>query len=147
MRPVTFSPWRLRQHAFVRRDSLARHRQAETAALATALRHLLQHHEPDDIIVLSLFGERKSLVGAFLARSERSRDERWLRKQLAVDGGSGRIRWRSIFKFKGLEAEAVVLTDVNDSGREFVESLGLDWSDLLYVGMTRGKYRCTVLES
>ena len=116
-----------------------------TTALAVALRGLLTHHEPDDIVVLSPFGERTSLVGELLTRSEKSADERWLRKQLAHDGGAGRIRWSSIFKYKGLDAEAVVLTDIDDRAREFIEGRGLDWSDLLYVGVTRGRYRCVVL--
>ncbi|WP_279588295.1 NERD domain-containing protein [Salinibacterium sp. ZJ77] len=117
----------------------------ETSALASALKRLLEHHEPHEIVVLSPFGERSSLVGSFLARPEASADERWLRKQLATPGGGG-IRWRSIFKFKGLDAEAVVLTDIDPAAREWVESTGIDWDDLLYVGMTRGRYRCVMFE-
>jgi hypothetical protein len=116
-----------------------------TSALADALRELLTHHEPEDIVVLSPFGAHSSLVGELLGRSEKSADERWLRKQLAHDGGAGRIRWSSIFRFKGLDAEAVVLTDLDDRGRAFAEESGLSWSDLVYVGVTRGRYRCVVL--
>lgn len=118
----------------------------ETAALATALRTLLEHHEAHEIVVLSPYGEKSSLVGSFLARTDASPDERWLRKQLATPDG-GRIRWRSIFKFKGLDAEAVVLTDIGPETREWVESTGITWKDLLYVGMTRGRYRCIMLEA
>jgi len=117
----------------------------ETSALARALRELLKHHDPEDIVVLSPFAEKKSLVGRSLARTEKSTDERWLRKQLVRDGSPGRIRWRSIFKFKGLDADAVVLTDVGEDARDFVTSQDLDWKDLLYVGLTRAKYRCVVL--
>ncbi|WP_286721467.1 nuclease-related domain-containing DEAD/DEAH box helicase [Microbacterium sp. UBA1612] len=120
---------------------------AETAALATALRELLTEFDPDDIVVLSPFGAKSSLVGELLARSESSPDERWLRKQLEHDGGVGRIRWRSIFKFKGLEADAVVLTDLGPTAEEWVATTSVEWRDLLYVGMTRGKYRCVVVES
>jgi len=84
-------------------------------------------------------------VGELLSRPEQSADERWLRKQLVHDGGAGHIRWSSIFRFKGLDAEAVVLTDLDARGRAFAEESGLDWSDLVYVGVTRGRYRCVVV--
>jgi len=86
-------------------------------------------------------------VGSFLARADASQHERWLRKQLVLDGSSGRIRWRSIFKFKGGEADAVILTDTDAHGRGFVDASEVSWGDLLYVGLTRAKYRCVVLGS
>ncbi|MGO2747007.1 NERD domain-containing protein [Microbacterium sp.] len=58
---------------------------------------------------------------------------------------SGRVRWGSIFKYKGLDAEAVILTDIGDDGVAFVQREGLDWFDLLYVGLTRARYRCVVI--
>lgn len=117
----------------------------ETGALALALRELLKDHSPEDIVVLSPFAAKRSLAGRFLARAEKSGDERWLRKQLQAEGLPGRIRWRSIFKFKGLDADAIVLTDLGADAREFAEAQGLVWDDLLYVGLTRAKYRCKVL--
>lgn len=117
----------------------------DTAALASALKTLLQHHSPEDIVILSPFAEKRSLVGRFLARGEQSADERWLRKQLQAEGMPGRVRWRSIFKFKGLDADAVIVTDLTEEAKQFVVSEGLEWKDLLYVGLTRAKYRCTVL--
>lgn len=119
----------------------------ETSALVTALRELLKEHEADDIVILSAFAAKRSLVGRFLARPEKSQDERWLRKQLQQEGSAGRIRWRSVFKFKGLDADAIVLTDLSDDAKDFAASQGLDWNDLLYVGLTRAKYRCAVLVS
>ena len=96
--------------------------------------------------MLSPCGGTHSTVGSLLARSEKTQDERWLRKQLVHDGGPGRIQWCFIFKYKGLEAEAVVITDVGDAAREFIAASGLDWDDLMYVGATRGKYRVVVGE-
>lgn len=58
---------------------------------------------------------------------------------------TGRVRWGSIFKYKGLDAEAVILTDIGDEGIAFVQREGLDWFDLLYVGLTRARYRCVVI--
>lgn len=119
----------------------------ETGESATALRELLQEYAPDQIVVLSPFAENRSLVGRFLTRTERTRNERWLRKQLEQPGEAGRIRWRSIFKFKGLDADAVVLTDIGDAAKQFTGENDLSLSDLLYVGLTRAKYRCVVLTS
>ncbi len=117
----------------------------ETDALSTALRELLKEYSPEQIVVLSPFAATNSLVGRFFARNERTRSERWLRKQLESEAGSGRIRWRSIFKFKGLDADAVVLTDIGNKAKSFATENGLSFSDLLYVGLTRAKYRCVVL--
>lgn len=117
----------------------------ETGALVDALRDLLKDFSADQIVVLSPFAENRSLVGRFLARNEKTRGERWLRKQLEHAEGEGRIRWRSVFKFKGLDADAVVLTDIGETAKAFTAEHGLSFSNLLYVGLTRAKYRCIVL--
>lgn len=117
----------------------------ETEALVEAIRDLSKEFSPDQIVVLSPFAENRSTVGRFLSRSEQSRGERWLRKQLETPDGEGRIRWRSIFKFKGLDADAVVLTDIGDTAKEFTTEQGLSLMNLLYVALTRAKYRCIVL--
>lgn len=67
--------------------------------------------------------------------------------QLTVPSSSGKVGWRSIFKFKGLEADAVIITDLNPAAVETMRQRELDLDDLLYVGMTRAKYRCVVLDS
>lgn len=50
-----------------------------------------------------------------------------------------------MFKFKGLDADAVVLTDIGDTSRKFAADQDLAFTDLLYVALTRAKYRCIVL--
>ena len=95
-------------------------------------------------MVLSPFASHRSLVGRFLTRTDSTRAERWLRKQLEHRDG-GKIQWRSVFKFKGLDADAVVLTDIGDTSREFAAEQDLAFTDLLYVAITRAKYRCIVL--
>lgn len=146
-----------------------------THTLAAALRELLEHHQAHDIVVLSPFGARNSLAGRLLAATSFSKEERWLRDRLRVESElgpvdlastgvtveasgatpspasgaprtpAGRVRWGSIFKYKGLDAEAVILTDIGDEGSTFVRGEGLDWFDLLYVGLTRARYRCVVI--
>jgi len=56
----------------------------------------------------------------------------------AVDLHSNRTRYASVYRFKGLEARAVVLTDIErlDTARE---------RDLFYVGATRATQRLIVL--
>ena len=120
---------------------------AETSALAAALRELLLRFDPDDVRILSPFGN-SSLVASLLARPEKSQDERWLRKHLAApDGSGGKVRWHSIFKFKGLESDAVIITDVNPAAVAFADTHALNLPDMMYVGMTRAKYHCVVLDS
>lgn len=151
-------------------------------ALATALKDLLEHHQAHDIVILSPFGARNSLVGRLLAAENFTKEERWLRDRLRVapelgpvdltatdavaevpadaarplPGASaplpgapkappGRVRWGSIFKYKGLDAEAVILTDIGDDGLAFAVKEGLSWFDILYVGLTRARYRCVVI--
>lgn len=141
-----------------------------SGALAEALRELLKEHQAHDIVVLSPFGEHRSLAGRLLAAEHFTKEERWLRERLRPVSGegpavsdaaasdspatppapapqapSGRVRWGSIFKYKGLDAEAVILTDVGDDAIAFVREQGLDWFDLLYVGLTRARYRCVVV--
>ncbi|MBB5633303.1 hypothetical protein BKA04_001526 [Cryobacterium mesophilum] len=118
----------------------------ETAALATALRELLVDYEPEDIVVLSPFGGKSSLAARVLRGSGRTPDETWLRKQLAREDGAGRIRWFSVSKFKGLDADAVVVTDLDADARDWVESTGHSWDDVRYVAESRGKYRVVLLE-
>ena len=112
----------------------------ETAALATALRSLLTRFAPEDIRVLSPFSS-SSLAATF---SDSTADGRWLRKQLVPQV---KVGWRSIFKFKGLDADAVIITDLSAAAVEFMRGNELDLADLLYVGMTRAKYQCVVLDS
>jgi hypothetical protein len=104
----------------------------EVGALAGALRDLLKEYEPEDIVVLSPFGENSSLAARVLRDSSKLPEAVWLRKQLAHEGGAGRIRWFSVSKFKGLDADAVVVTDLDADAREWVESTGHAWDDVRY---------------
>ena len=112
----------------------------ELPALLTALKAHLEQFGPEEVVVLSPFGEQSSLVGRFLAREPANKEERQLRDLLT---GERAVAWRSIFKGKGLDAAAVVLTDITP----WADERRLSWNDLLYVGMTRAQYGCTVLRS
>lgn len=87
----------------------------------------------EDIAILS---PRSS--GSTAARCE----EPWLRNMLVAADGTppprGRIRHSTIHSFKGLEAPAIILTDIDDVAAPEFEAL-------LYVGLTRPTERLTVL--
>jgi len=71
-----------------------------------------------------------------------STSDPWLRQVLSPADGSkpikGRLRYATIHSFKGLDAPAVVVTDLDDSG-------GLHFDALVYVGLTRATDRLTAL--
>jgi superfamily I DNA/RNA helicase len=118
----------------------------EVKALADTLKKLLEEYRPQDIRILSPFGVNSSLAGSIFAGDPKSADERWLWKTLRNPvGDQGEIRWRSIAKFKGLESDVVVITDVNDKSKDFVEGTGKTLGEVLYVGISRAKHKCVLI--
>ena len=88
------------------------------------------------------------MIGTLFTREAQSADERWLKNTLRNPVGDlGQIRWRSIAKFKGLESDVVVITDVKDQAKEFVEATGKTLGEILYVGISRARHKCVVLSS
>lgn len=120
----------------------------QTKALAEVLRKLMEEYRNKDIRVLSPFGVKTSLIGELFSRESKSADERWLKKVLRDPNGPlGEIPWRSIAKFKGLESDVIVLTDINQRAAEFATETGKTLSELLYVGASRARYKCVILAS
>jgi superfamily I DNA/RNA helicase len=120
----------------------------EVKALTQTLKDLLKEYRPQDIRVLSSFGFNSSLIGQLFSRDAMSADERWLKNILRNPVGDlGEIRWRSIAKFKGLESDAVVITDVNDQAKQFVESTGKSFGEVLYVGISRARHKCVIINT
>jgi superfamily I DNA/RNA helicase len=120
----------------------------EAKALADVLRKLMENYRTKDIRVLSPFGVNTSLIGEMFSRESKSADERWLKKILRdPNGPSGEIPWRSISKFKGLESDVVVITDINQRASDFAVETSKSLSEFLYVGVSRAKYRCVIIAS
>jgi hypothetical protein len=120
----------------------------EAKVLAEVLRTLIEEYRTKDIRVLSPFGVKTSLLGEMFSRESKSADERWLKKVLRdPNGPSGEIPWRSISKFKGLESDVVVITDINQRAADFAVETGKSLSEFLYVGVSRAKYRCVLIAS
>lgn len=120
----------------------------EAKLLALTIRSLLEEYRPQDIRILSPFGFNSSLVGKLFFKESHSSDERWLKTVLKnPNSESGEIRWRSIAKFKGLESDVVIITDVNQEAHDFIKSTGKSLGEVLYVGITRARYKCVVISS
>ena len=119
----------------------------QAKALEAAIEDVLQEFRHEDIRILSPFGENRSLLGKLFKRESASKAERYLKKHCKHTSNDGKIRWRSIAKFKGLESEAVIITDINQEAADSLAARGHSLEELLYVGITRAKYRCIVLVS
>lgn len=87
----------------------------------------------DDIVVVSPRRDRSTAT---------TTTDPWLARTLV--GGdptrrrTGRVRYATIHSFKGLEAPAVILTNIDDPATPGFEAL-------LYVGMTRATDRLTII--
>ncbi len=110
----------------------------QQALLADAVERILS--EPftvRELVILSPYARERSAAGQALA--DRTADSRLTSRLGTGIDDATRIRWGSIHEFKGLEAPAVILTDVDLSKGYHC--------DLLYVGASRATDRLVVLES
>ncbi len=89
-----------------------------------------------ELVILSPYARERSAAGQALA--DPTADARVTSRLGAGVEDPTRIRWGSIHEFKGLEAPAVILTDV-DLSKGYHR-------DLLYVGASRATDRLVVLE-
>lgn len=85
-----------------------------------------------EIVVLSPRADDLSAAGSITSKPLKQR----LRPYDAATGGY--IRYCSIHAFKGLEAAAIVVTDLDDTNRAHFESL-------IYIAVTRSSHRLTLL--
>lgn len=108
--------------------------QEQSAELAKAVRALRDEgYGLDEIVVLSPLREDSTAD---------TTSDSWLHQVLCrADGQAprpGQLRYSTIHAFKGLDAPAVIITDLDEATSSNFESL-------LYVGMTRATDRLTVL--
>ena len=89
-----------------------------------------------ELVILSPYARERSAAGHALA--DLTADARLTSRLGTSIEDPTRIRWGSIHEFKGLEAPAVILTDV-DLSKGYHR-------DLLYVGASRATDRLVVLE-
>jgi superfamily I DNA/RNA helicase len=123
-------------------------RDAELRKLAEVVQGLLVDYKPSSIRVLSPFGEQKAaLVRAFSLGDTHSKQVRELKRITKhTSNPNGQIRWRSIMKYKGLDSDVVIITDINNASKKFAEErLLISLDDLLYMGMTRARFQVVLL--
>jgi hypothetical protein len=113
--------------------------------LKRVLAELLAIYPPSDVRVLSPFGIQSSLLGRLFAEDAKTTEAKWLRNAVRHESSKGQIRWRSIPKFKGLESEVVVITDVGPDAIDFYTKRGQTPQDWLYVGISRARHRCVII--
>ncbi len=115
--------------------------------LYKTIQRVSRDYDYEQMRVLSIFGGKNSTAAKVLQDVDSHSSEiRNLRKLLKNEGtGEGKIRWRSIPKYKGLESDLVIITDVSNSSREWLESVSKQMRNELYVGMTRAKFHVILL--
>lgn len=109
--------------------------QDQSALLVSAIRHLKDEgYELREIVVLSPQRDRSTAA---------TTDDSWLRQILKPADGlpsrPGQVQYSTIHAFKGLEAPAVILTDLDQ------DVTVKNFDSLLYVGLTRATDRLIAL--
>jgi len=117
----------------------------QAKVLRETLKELLETYGANEIRILSPFGSNRSLIGGLFQTQVRQSDQVWLKANARHQETNGEIRWRSIPKFKGLESEVVVITDVGLEAANFFTERGQSITDWLYVGISRARHRCVVI--
>lgn len=126
--------------------------ESQNRDLARVVNRLLEKFNGKDIRILSPFGPVNSSL-AILFDKERtplvhSKEVQKLMPFLKhKTSPEGTIAWRSISKFKGLEQDVIVIMDINNSARDWLESEDKNLREQLYVGMTRAKFHVILLVS
>jgi hypothetical protein len=120
--------------------------------LARVLNRLLEKFNGKDVRVLSPFGPvNSSLAVLFDQKRTPVVHSKEVRKMMPLliheTSPEGAIAWRSISKFKGLEQDVIVIMDINNSAKDWLESEGKNLREQLYVGMTRAKFHVLLLVS
>ena len=117
----------------------------QAKVLKETLKELLATYGPNEIRILSPFGSNRSLIGGLFLKEAKQNDEVWLKANARHVDSNGEIRWRSIPKFKGLESEVVVITDIGLEAADFFRDKNQSITDWLYVGISRARHRCVVI--
>lgn len=123
-------------------------KELELKKLAEVVQNLLIDYKPSSIRILSPYGEQKALlVHAFSSGDTHSKQVRELKKITKhTSNPNGQIRWRSIMKYKGLDSDVVIITDINNLSKKFAEErLLITMDDLLYMGMSRARFQVVLL--
>jgi superfamily I DNA/RNA helicase len=133
-------------------EVIATSQETQNKDLARVLSRLLEKFNGKDIRVLSPFGPvNSSLAVLFDQKRTPKVHSKEVQKMMPLlkheTSPNGTIAWRSISKFKGLEQDVIVIMDINNSARDWLEGEGKNLREQLYVGMTRAKFHVVLLVS
>jgi hypothetical protein len=133
-------------------EVIATDSESQNKDLARVVNRLLEKFNGKDIRILSPFGPVNSSLAILFDKKRtpvvHSKEVQKLKPLLKHETRpEGTIAWRSISKFKGLEQDVIVIMDINNSARDWLESEDKNLREQLYVGMTRAKFHVVLLVS
>lgn len=102
--------------------------------LLATISKLLKTFSPAEIVILSMRSDASSCV----SRLDREQGRWQFNSYREIPAGGVSVRYASVHAFKGLEAPAIILTDIEGIDDEQAKAL-------LYVGMSRARVRLHVL--
>ncbi len=116
--------------------------------LARLLKELIKKYPTQEIRIVSpLSTKQSSLFQLFHATEIHSNEVKKMMPLLKNLDGVGEIGWRSVSKYKGMEADVVVIIDLDDETAGKLEADGKTLLDQLYVGMTRARFALYLITS
>ncbi len=117
----------------------------EAKDLKKVLSRLSKTYKNDNIRVLSPRNSQ-SVLGRLSKMANIHQSElRELKLETDFPKFGGKYHWRSIPKFKGLEEDVVVITDISQETVKWLQSTGQTLERYLYVGLTRARFHAIVL--
>ena len=119
--------------------------------LARVINRLLDRFEGKNIRILSPFGAKRSSLALLFAIPSDEIHSKEVKKLMPLlrheSSPDGKITWRSISSFKGLEEDVIVIVDINEGARDWLEGERKSLREQLYVGMTRARFHLYMLVS
>jgi superfamily I DNA/RNA helicase len=116
--------------------------------LERLLKELMKKYPTQEIRIVSpLSTQQISLFQLFHATEVHSNEVKKMMPLLKNLDGVGEIGWRSVSKYKGMEADVVIVIDLDDETAGKLEVDGKTLFDQLYVGMTRARFALYLITS
>jgi hypothetical protein len=113
--------------------------------LHKVLKRLMKNYKAENIRVLSPLNTQSVLGKLAKSTENHAADLRALKALTEYPQNGGVINWRSIPKYKGLEDDVVVITDVSPATADWLKARNQTLRNQLYVGLTRARFHAIVL--
>jgi len=144
-RQTSITAHRLSKNTDAALEVIATTSEREPKDLKKVLERLSKTYPANSIRVLSP-RNKESVLGR-LSRSANihSGELRALKSETDFPKFGGKYHWRSIPKYKGLEDDVVVITDVSQANLKWLQSTGQTLDRYLYVGLSRARFHAILL--